>query len=288
MTYKRNSIKNEDTFNFFEWKWKKVPSWGDKTKDIYQNWYLKKYGYTVSSFATFLNEKKNILDAGCGLGRDIAYFRMLSKDNLIVGLDQSESAINHVKSLNLENVELYNFDITNNLNKLGYMFDFISCDQVLHHTPDPIETLKNLASVMNDNATLHFFVCNKKNEIRDFVDDTIMDYARYMSPEQLWKFSEVVTEFGKALKGLNIENIKFKDKAYPTLQNFIHNQVFRCWYNDDIDFDLSVSSNYDWFSNNPRYSKNDVLYFLSQVDQLSETRVYEDDACIAVVAKKLS
>ena len=52
-------------------------------------------------------------------------------------------------------------------------------------------------------------------------------------------------------------------------------------------FDLSVSSNYDWFSNNPRYSKLDVMNFLKQVKGLKVKNVYEDDACVAVVAKKV-
>ena len=73
-----NKIRNEDTFNFFEWKWKKVPQWGEKTKDIYNNWYLKKYGFTIKSLSAFLNDQKYILDAGCGLGRDIEFFRSLS------------------------------------------------------------------------------------------------------------------------------------------------------------------------------------------------------------------
>ena len=211
----------------------------------------------------------------------------MSKNSKIIGLDQSKSAIKYIKSLELKNVEVIEKDITKDLSKLGFKFDFISCDQVLHHTPDPAKTLNNFSKVLNKNGIIHFFVCNKKNKYRDFVDDLIMHNARKMKPEDLWKFSKVVTDFGRSLAELNIKNITFEGKRYSSIQNFVHNQIFRCWYNKDIDFDLSVSSNYDWFSNNPRYSKLDVMNFLKQVKGLKVKNVYEDDACVAVVAKVL-
>jgi hypothetical protein len=72
------------------------------------------------------------------------------------------------------------------------------------------------------------------------------------------------------------------------LQNFVHNQIFRCWYNPDIPFDLSVSSNYDWFSNNPRYSVADVEGWMSELAGTFElVNLYSDDASVAVVAKKI-
>ena len=67
-----------------------------------------------------------------------------------------------------------------------------------------------------------------------------MDRAKTLSPPELWKFAEVVTSFGKALHELNIENVSFQGQKYLSLQRFIHNQIFRCWYDPDIDFDLSV------------------------------------------------
>ena len=42
-----------------------------------------------------------------------------------------------------KNVTIFQQDITKKF-KLNKKFDFISCDQVLHHTPYPGKTLKNL------------------------------------------------------------------------------------------------------------------------------------------------
>jgi SAM-dependent methyltransferase len=276
-----DKIRNKDTFKFFNWKWSRVPQWGEETKHIYHKWYLDKYNFSEESFQKFLSRKKRLLDVGCGVGRDIKFFRENSKDSKIVGIDQSEFAINFLQKENLKNVDLIRLDITKDLGSLG-KFDFISCDQVLHHTPNPKQTILDLTNILELGGHMHLFVCKKKNELRDLIDDKIMHHSRYMSPGELWDFSVKVTEFGKALHSLNIENIEYQGKNYKSLQSLIHNQTFRCWYNPEIDFDLSVSSNYDWFSNNPRYSKEEFLSFFNPVKNISIENVYEDDACVAV------
>ena len=68
-------IKNKDTFKFFNYKWKRVPEWATKTEKIYVNWYLRRYRYkTLKKLKKFLNNKKNILEAGCGVARDSKLF----------------------------------------------------------------------------------------------------------------------------------------------------------------------------------------------------------------------
>ena len=62
---KNNFIRNQDTFNFFDWKWKKVPTWGHDTRKIYEDWYLKKYNLSEKEFSFFLENQTTILDAGC-------------------------------------------------------------------------------------------------------------------------------------------------------------------------------------------------------------------------------
>ena len=274
-------IRNEDTFKFFNWKWNKVPNWGESTKEIYHKWYLEKYNFTKQEFASFLNNKKRILDVGCGVGRDVKFFREHSKNSKIIGVDQSEHAINYLRKQKIVNVELIQLDITKDLNKLG-TFDFISCDQVLHHTPNPQKTIVSLVDILQVGGHMHLFVCRKKNELRDLIDDIIMQHSRNMTPEELWEFSIKITEFGKALYDLDIKNVEYSGKLYDSLQNLIHNQSFRCWYNPKIDFDLSVSSNYDWFSNNPRYTKEEFTSFIAPIKNVIIENIYEDDACVAI------
>ena len=56
----------------------------------------------------------------------------------------------------------------------------------------------------------------EKNIYRDYVDDELMNYFQNKSPNELWKFSEVITKFGKA--DLKINNVKFNNKKYPSIK----------------------------------------------------------------------
>jgi SAM-dependent methyltransferase len=279
---------NRYTFRFFDYKWKKVPHWGRETEAIYRRWYLKRYGYsTLARLEIFLRDKSRILEAGCGLARDSKMFAEANPRADIVAMDQSPAALKVARQTlkPFGNCRVVRGDITRFTGLEP--FDFISCDQALHHTPVPAKTLRHLYRNLAGGGVLNFFVCRKKNPYRDLVDDLIMDRARTLSPRQLWQFAEVVTRFGEALHGLAIGNVRFRQRRYDDLQRFVHNQVFRCWYNPEIDFKLSVSSNYDWFSGNPRFDAAGVRGIMREgLGPHKVLRFYEDDASISVSIRK--
>lgn len=275
------------TFKFFNSKWFRVPDWAEKTEKIYRKWYLNRYEYkTEESLKEFLKDKKSILDAGCGLGRDSKFFAELNPNALIKSIDQSPYAVEVAKK-NLQNTkcEVVRGDITEL--DLKVKFDFISCDQVIHHTPDPNQTLKNLMKHLNPKGVINFSVCKKKNKYREFVDDVLMNYARDMTPDELWKFSHTITQFGKELYDLKRGSVKFEGEEYESIQRFIHDNVFRCWYNQDVDFNLSVSSNYDWFSSNPRFSAEEVKDKILKDIPLSKILVFNEDKATISVSLQL-
>lgn len=284
------TVNKKLTFKYFNYKWGRVPTWARATDHIYEQWYLTRYGYkNHAGLKKFLKDKKSILEAGCGVGRDAKMFAEANPDARIVGVDQSEEALRIAKK-SLKTFPGWSelrADITTF--KTKEKFDFISCDQVVHHTPNPGKTLSNLGGKLNPGGILNFSVCRKKNEYRDLVDDLIMLKARDMKPEDLWGFSRVVTEFAKALYELDIKPVKFKGRKYESLQRFVHNQVFRAWYDPKIAFELSVSSNYDWFSSNPRFTATEVKTdILSHIEGFKILRFHEDDAVISVSLKKLA
>lgn len=288
---KENHIIKEDVFKFFNYKWKRVPEWAESTESIYRDWYLKKYNFkTAAALRKFLSTRTKCVDMGSGLGRDVKFFRELAPKLDITAVDQSAPALRTLKK-NYPSIHTEKLDITNRkevIGRLGADFDFISCDQVLHHTPNPLAVLQTFAKLMKRDGIVHFFVCNKKNPYRDLVDDVLMHHARNLSPQRLWKFSETVTLLGKELHEIHTGKVKFKNKQYPSLQNFVHNQIFRCWYNPNLPFELCVSSNYDWFSNNPRYSVSEVEDWMQKLKGTFElVNLYSDDASVAVVARKL-
>ena len=277
------------TFKFFDFKWAKVPHWASETETMYRKWYLERYGYkSMAGLKFFLGDKQHILEAGCGLARDSKMFAEANPGAQILAVDQSVSALKAAARTlgESKNCQIQQADITSF--SPDHNFDFISCDQVLHHTPEPGKTLRHLFNLLNKKGVLNFSVCRKKNKYRDLADDLIMARAAAMKPEELWEFSRTVTHLGKALYDLDIRGVKFENKKYPSLQRFIHDNLFRCWYNPDIDFELSVSSNYDWFSNNPRFNahevKSKIMKFIKSYKIL---RFYEDDATVSVSLKKL-
>lgn len=283
-----NQPNKKVTFQFFDWKWGKVPDWAKSTEGLYKTWYVQRYGYeTVEQFREFLKDKHSILEAGCGLARDSKWFAELNPHARILAVDQSPNAI-RIASETLQgfpNCTVMEADITDF--SCSYNFDFISCDQVLHHTPDPHKTLKHLFEKLNDGGVLNFSVCRKKNKYRDYVDDLIMARTQSMSCEVLWEFARIVTQLGKALHDLGVWDVEFEGRRYETLQRFVHYNVFRCWYNPNIDFELCVSSNYDWFSGNPRFNADEVKkLIMNDVGPYKLLRFYEDDATISVSMQK--
>ena len=114
-----------------------------------------------------------------------------------------------------------------------------------------------------------------------------MNHFRNKSPKELWDFAIKVTNFAKSLYDLQINNLKFNKKKYDNLQLFVHNNTFRTWYDPKIKFDLSVSSNYDWFSNNPRYNLQEMRKIISSnLSNYKFVTIYEDDASISISIKK--
>lgn len=276
------------TFKFFNSKWFRVPDWAEKTEKIYRKWYLDRYGYeNEENFKKFLEDKDTILDAGCGLGRDSKFFAELNPKAKITAVDQSPYAIEVAKKnlADFPNVEVIRGDITEL--DLDEKFDFISCDQVIHHTPDPNATLKVLMKHLNPNGVINFSVCRKKNKYRDFVDDVLMEYARDMTPDELWKFSHTITQFGKELYDLKKGKVVFEGEEYESIQRFIHDNVFRCWYSPDVDFNLSVSSNYDWFSSNPRFTEEEVRDKILKDIPLSKILFFNKDKATISVSLQL-
>lgn len=274
------------TFSIFDDKWRRAPGWAQATEGTYRKWYLTRYGYeTFEGLRAFLADKRRILEAGCGQARDSKMFAELNPSAFVIAMDQSP----HALAVARENLAPFNRcsvvqgDITT-FSYASLRFDFISCDQVLHHTPDPAATLRHLFSHLAVDGVLNFFVCRKKNPERDLVDDVIMERAKTMTPDELWTFSIHVTNLGKALYELGIKDVRLGEQAFPDVQRLVHNRLFRCWYDPHIDFDLSVSSNFDWFSGNPRFNADEVRAMITTLPRgaYEVTRFYEDDPSISV------
>ncbi len=251
----------EKTKESFSAKWRRIPNFGHEaaSRQVYVNWYLERYGFgDVEALRRFLRDKQMVLDAGTGLGRDALLYGENTKGQ-VFALDMSESidfAYQHVG--HLPNVHLLQADLRALPFNQGF-FDYIASDQVLHHTSDTETSFKNLTRYLTHGGYFAAYVYRKKGPVREFCDDFLRSYYTQASEDECYAFSRAMTTLGKALSDLKVEFEIPEDipilqikAGRHNLQRFIYWNIFKCYWNDKLDFDTNVMTNFDWY--HPQYA----------------------------------
>lgn len=246
----------------FSFKWKRIGrSYGveEKTRSRRQNWYLERFGFgSMDSLIQLLNQKRHVLDAGCGSGVDSEMF--VKSRATVIAVDLSEEAA-HATWKNLghfPNIHVLRADITRLPFPSGF-FDYISCDQVMHHTPNTEATFHALAQKLSGDGHFATYVYKKKAPLREFADDLLRTAMTNMTAEECYEHCVGLTALGKALSDLhtNVEIpndvplLGIKAGRYD-VQRFIYWNVVKCFWNDDYDFETNVMINFDWY--HPRFA----------------------------------
>ena len=226
-------------------------------------WYLSLYGFkNESNLKKYLQTKYFILDAGCGLGYKAAWFATLSPESIVIGMEFSEAAIeaaNYYKKI--KNLFFVRGDIANTHIKLGSL-NFISCDQVIHHTQFPEKTFRHLSERLDISGEFSCYVYAKKALPRELLDEYFRSFSPKCTRKELWKLSEELTQLGKILSDLKLE-IDFPDipllgikGGKQNIQRFIYWNFLKCFWNEQFGWINSVSTNFDWYApaNANRYS----------------------------------
>ena len=254
----------------FSSKWTSQPSWGTEgeTKKFMKEWILKKYGWgDRKGFEKSLGNRKRILDAGMGLGREAMEFCRVCKKGEVFGVDLSEAveaAYLHTKQY--PNIHILQADIMR-LPFKKRIFDFIFSEGVLHHTPDTKSAFEKLLNFLVPKGEIAVYVYKKKGPIREFCDDYIRQFTTKLSDEKCWEFSRKMTQLGRALSNLNLEFeipedipvLEMKAGKY-NLQRFFYYHILKCFWNDRFTFDENNLINFDWYhpSNAHRHIPEEV------------------------------
>lgn len=283
--------EKKQTQETFSKKWQLVPHYAETARGFMIDWFLKRYGFnTAEDFRKFLIKKRFILDAATGLGRDANFYAANTK-GVVFAVDYSEGIYKAYSDYGYhKNLHFMKADFT----KLPFkkpFFDFIACEQALHHTPDTYDSLKKLVRHLEKRGHFFFYVYKKKGPIREFCDDYIRQFTSKMSFENCYKFCESITLVGKSIWESRAEItiprdvpiLEFK-KGTHNLQRFIYWNIFRCFWNESFDLSTNISFNFDWYrpALANRHSPEEVKSWLEQLG-VQALRFYVEEPGITVI-----
>lgn len=296
-----NTAQNQDyTNDVFTEKWTSYSKIDDgvqdKLFDFQKKWFLQLYGFnSEQDLALHLNSFDWILDAGCGLGFKAAWFASLAPNSKVIGIDFSSSAYiaHETYKDEFENLIFAQGDIA--ATKLpSESVGFVVCDQVIMHTEDPSATLRELSRITANNGEVCCYWYKKKALPRELLDDYYRKHTLNLSNGDLWQLSSEVLELGKMLSELKIEadfpNVPSLGivGGKMDLQRFIYWNFIKCFWNEELGYETSLSTNFDWYSpaNAKRFSIDDVNFDLDQAN-LMKIYFHDEEACYSGRFNKL-
>ena len=244
------------TADTFSLKWSRVSTFGhdDATRSVHHQWYLDRYGWaSEAEFSRFLATRHRVLDAGCGVGRDVAWY-LKHCPGTVAGVDISTAVESAAQNVGPEpRLLLAQADLAR-LPFAPDTFDYVACDQVLQHTADPRASLRHLVSRLQPGGILAFYVYKVKGPVREFCDDHLRNAVAAMSEAEALRFSEAVTRFGQALTEQQLTITVPADipelgitAGQFDLQRWLYWNMFKCFYRAEWDWDTNVMTNYDWY-----------------------------------------
>lgn len=284
-----NAVNQEQTQDIFSDKWTDAEDY-DGLNNFYEfqyEWFLSLYGFdSEEDFKQYLSTKYTIIDTGCGLGYKAAWLAKLAPHALVLGVDISDSIGMAARNFaNQSNLFFFKGDIADTGLKDGVM-DFTLCDQVIMHTEVPENTFKHLSAITSHKGEFGCYVYSKKALPRELIDDYFRTETHNIPREEMWMLSEQLTILGKNLSDLNVEfdcpdipALGIKGGKYD-IQRFIYWNFLKCFWRDDWGFEMSKSTNFDWYapSNAKRYSKEEFLEMASDAN-MEAIYLHEEEAC---------
>lgn len=226
----------------------------DPNSEIFK-WITQRNGFSDgAALKEYLRSKKRILDAGCGNGRVTALLRTYSNPETteVVGIDLTAADVAAGNLSAFKNVSFYTKNLQDDLTDLG-KFDYIYCQEVLHHTGNARKGFDNLVKLLERNGEIAIYVYKKKAPVREFVDDYVREKIAGMNYETAMKHCRQITELGKALSAQHIklqvppvDILEIPGGEYD-LQRFIYHFFAKIFWNDEFSFEDNAVINYDWY-----------------------------------------
>lgn len=246
------------TFISFQDKWQQNRKLAfDETlkvgSDIF-SWILTRNGFaSETELREYLAPKRRILDAGCGNGRVTALLHTYGADNAeFVGVDLTAAEVARENLASYPRISIEQGDLLGDLSKLG-LFDFIYCQEVLHHTSDPKAAFLNLCQRLAPGGEIAIYVYKIKAPLREYADDFVRNRLSALPYEEAMVAMRQVTELGRALSVLDTK-VTVPDVAVLGIeggtydvQRLIYHFFLKCFWNPELDAEANAAINYDWY-----------------------------------------
>jgi SAM-dependent methyltransferase len=219
-----------------------------------QNWIVNRNGFsTRDQFSEHLSKFQRILDAGCGNGRVTALLRSLTPEKVeVVGIDLVAADVASANLKGQPNLSFKTVDLIEDLTSLG-IFDYIYCQEVLHHTKDPKLAFSNLCKILADDGEIAIYVYKKKSPLREYCDDYIRGKIAHLNYPSAMETCKEMALLGKALSDLNVEITVPEVKVLEipagqySIQRFIYHFFAKCFWNNSLSEHENIVVNYDWY-----------------------------------------
>lgn len=219
----------------------------------FQTWILRRNGFADRAAATLaLSKCARILDAGCGNGRVTALLASLAPNASILGIDQADLGPARGNARGGPNVAFKNANIREPLASLG-QFDFIYCQEVLHHTGDALGAFRNLVAILAPGGKIAIYAYRKKAPAREYMDDYVRDRIRDLPYDEAMKTCRQITELGRRLSAVT-EEVEVDDipalgivKGRYTPQRLLYHFFLKCYWRSTLSAEDNAVINYDWY-----------------------------------------
>ena len=242
----------------FENKWKRNPrlalaSTLSEDSEIFK-WIMERNGFSSPiRFREYLGDKRRILDAGCGNGRVTALLHQFAPDSAdIAAFDLVAAQVAREYLAEFQNVKVFEADLLGDLAFLG-SFDFIYCQEVLHHTPDPRTSFLNLAALVAPKGEYAIYVYKVKAPIREYADDMIRKCISGLSYDEAIVAAREIAELGRVLASAKVRiacpavKILGIEAGDYDIQRFLYHFFLKCFWSDELSFEDNAAINYDWY-----------------------------------------
>lgn len=217
-------------------------------------WTLQRNGFSdVDALRVHLRGRRRLLDAGCGNGRVTALLhRCVDSDAEVVGIDYASAAVATDNLKDLNGVTIREADLRGDLSSLG-RFDYIYCQEVLHHTGDARGAFENLCRLLDEGGEIAIYVYKRKGLLRELADEALRESISSLDYEEAMVHCRQLTAFGKALAEMEcrvqVPEVKLLgiEAGEYDVQRLIYHFFLKCYWNDSLGEEGSAVVNYDWY-----------------------------------------